>query len=219
MYAIVEIAGKQFRVEEKSRLRVPLLDVESGKKVEFGNVVVYNDDKKLQIGTPLVDKVKVSATVIEHNREKKIIVFKKKRRKGYQVKNGHRQHYSLIQVDKIGAGTVTSKTQAEPTAKKETKTATKPAAKTAPKTVDQKAKSSAAKAAPAKTAEKPKSVAKTKAAPAKKTEKPKTTTKAKTTANTKAAAKTAPAKTAAKPKTATKAKPAAKKAQPKDKKE
>ena len=198
MYAIVEIAGKQFRVEEKSRLRVPLLDVESGKKVEFGNVVVYNDDKKLQIGTPLVDKVKVSATVIEHNREKKIIVFKKKRRKGYQVKNGHRQHYSLIQVDKIGAGTVTAKTQAEPAVKAETKAAEKPAAKTVPAAAKEKTKSSTA----------------AKKAPAKKAEKPKTETKAKTTAaKPKTAAKSAAAKTTAKPKTA------AKKAQPKDKKE
>jgi len=207
MYAIVEIAGKQFRVEEKSRVRVPLLDVESGKKVEFGNIVVYNDDKKLQIGTPLVDKVKVSATVIEHNREKKIIVFKKKRRKGYRVKNGHRQHYSLIQVDKIGAGTVAAKPKAEAVVKTEIK----------PKVAE---KAAAKEKAPAKTATK-KTAAK--AAPAKTTAKPKATaakTTAKTTAKPKTAAKPkAEAKTTAKPKAAAKPKTAAKKAQPKDKKE
>jgi len=218
MYAIVEIAGKQFRVEENSRLRVPLLDVESGKTVEFGNVVVYNDDKKLQIGTPLVDKVKVSATVIEHNREKKIVVFKKKRRKGYQVKNGHRQHYSLIKVDKIGAGIVAAKPKAEKSVKAETKA--KPVEKEAPKTTAKTAPAkaapakktaakTAAKAAPAKTAEKPKAAAKKtapkpKVAPAKKTAKPKAEAKA---------------KTASKPKAAAKPKTAAKKAKPKDKKE
>ena len=209
MYAIVEIAGKQFRVEENSRLRVPLLDVESGKTVEFGSVVAYNDDKKLQIGTPLVDKVKVSATVIEHNREKKIVVFKKKRRKGYQVKNGHRQHYSLIKVDKIGAGTVAAKPKAEKSAKEEIK-AVKPvekeAPKTAAKTTKTTAKASTAKAAPAKTAEKPKTAAKktavkAKAAPAKEKAKPKETAKPKAEAKTKTATKP---KAAAKPKTAAK---------------
>ncbi len=104
MYAIVEIAGKQFRVEEQSRLRVPSLSVESGKKVEFDKVLLYRDKKdKLTIGAPTVAKVKVSATVLEHGRDKKVVVFKKKRRKGYQVKNGHRQGFSVIEVNKIGA--------------------------------------------------------------------------------------------------------------------
>jgi len=103
MYAIVEIAGKQYRVKKDQRLQVPLLQADSGSKVEFDRVLLYNDDKKVKIGTPTVDKVKVSATVLEHGREKKIIVFKKKRRKGYQVKNGHRQDFSLIKIEKIGA--------------------------------------------------------------------------------------------------------------------
>ena len=103
MYAIVEIAGQQFRVSEKDRLRVPLLDVESGKKVEFDKVLLFHDAKdKVTVGTPTVPKVKVTATVVEHGRDKKIIVFKKKRRKGYQKKNGHRQHFSLIEITKIG---------------------------------------------------------------------------------------------------------------------
>ena len=214
MYAIVEIAGKQFRVQEKRRVRVPLLNVESGKKVEFGNVVVYNDDKKLQIGTPLVDKVKVSATVIEHNREKKIIVFKKKRRKGYQVKNGHRQHYSLILVDKIGAGTVSAEPKAAVKSEPKAKTAEKTAAKEKAAPAKQAAKvESKPKATAAKTA---KTAAKTKPASAKSTAKPKAETKAKTAAKPKAEAK---AKTSAKPKAAAKPKTPAKKAQPKDKKE
>ncbi len=177
MYAIVEIAGKQYRVEEKRRLRVPLLDVESGKKVEFDKVLVYNDDKIVQIGSPIVNKVKVSATVIEHNREKKIIVFKKKRRKGYKVKNGHRQDYSLILVDKIGAGSI-----AKPIETK--KVETKPKAATSAKSVEKSATS--AKAAP-------KPAAKPKAAP-----KPKAETKTKT------AAKPAVKKATTKPATKTK---------------
>lgn len=104
MYAIVEISGKQFRVEKDQRLQVPLQKGESGSKVNFDRVLLYNDDKgKVKVGTPTVDKMQVSATLLEHGREKKIIVFKKKRRKGYQVKNGHRQDFSLIKIDKIGA--------------------------------------------------------------------------------------------------------------------
>lgn len=208
MYAIVKIAGKQFRLEEKRRVRVPLLNVESGNKVEFDNILVYNDDKNVQIGTPTVSKVKVSATVLEHNREKKIVVFKKKRRKGYQVKNGHRQDYSLIIIDKIGAGTVT-KTDEPKIAQVKTPKTDKPVAT-------------------AKTVEKPKVASKVKAdtkaikpqASAKILVKPKAATKAK--AESKPVVKKAAAKTTVKAKTVAKAKPkavASKKAAPKDKKE
>ena len=114
MYAIVEIAGKQFRVEEKRRLRVPLLQVENGKKVQLDKVLAFNDDKgNLTIGTPLVEKVSVSATVVENGSEKKIVVFKKKRRKGYQKKNGHRQDYSLIEINTIGAGALKPKAESK----------------------------------------------------------------------------------------------------------
>jgi large subunit ribosomal protein L21 len=103
MYAIVEIAGKQFRVKKDQCLQVPLLPAESGSKIKLDKVLLYNDDKSVKIGTPTVDKINVSATVLEHGREKKIVVFKKKRRKGYQVKNGHRQDYSMIKIDSISA--------------------------------------------------------------------------------------------------------------------
>lgn len=103
MYAIVEIAGKQFRVSKNDKLKVPLLAVEAGKKVEFDQVLFFEDDKgQPQVGRPLVKDLKISATVVEHGRDKKIIVFKKKRRKGYQVKNGHRQGFSVIKIDDIG---------------------------------------------------------------------------------------------------------------------
>ena len=102
MYAIVEIAGKQFRVEKNKSLKVPSLQAQSGSKVEFDQVLIYTDDNgQTQIGRPVVKDMKVSATVIEHGRHKKVIVFKKKRRKGYQKKNGHRQGFSLIKIDDI----------------------------------------------------------------------------------------------------------------------
>ncbi len=103
MYAIVEIAGKQYRVEKDKRVKVPLQHAENGDQVEFEKVLIYNDEKgEVQIGKPTVKDIKVSATVVEHGREKKVIVFKKKRRKGYQKKNGHRQDFSMIKIDSIG---------------------------------------------------------------------------------------------------------------------
>jgi len=102
MYAVVEIAGKQFRVEPDKNIKVPFLHVEPGQKVKFDKVLFFTDDKgNHHIGAPLVEKMNVEATVVEHGREKKIIVFKKKRRKGYRVKKGHRQHYTLLHIEKI----------------------------------------------------------------------------------------------------------------------
>ncbi len=104
MYAVVEIAGHQFRVEKDKNVKVPLLHEEPGKKVVFDRVLFYTDDKgKHHIGTPVVKNIKVEATVVEHGRDKKVVVFKKKRRKGYRVKNGHRQHYTMLHIEKIGA--------------------------------------------------------------------------------------------------------------------
>ena len=192
MYAIVEIAGKQYRVEEKNRLRVPLLQTESGKKVEFDNILAFNDASgKLTIGAPKVDKVKVSATVIEHGREKKIVVFKKKRRKGYRVKNGHRQDYSLIIVDKIGSGSV-AKPKADSKTKKDDKPVSEVITKAAPKAKETTAKKEVAK---------PKAAPKAKVAAKKAAPKPKTAAKPK--AESKASAKP---KTPAKPKTGAKPK-------------
>ncbi|HGY56069.1 MAG TPA: 50S ribosomal protein L21 [Caldithrix abyssi] len=179
MYAIVEIAGKQFRVEKDQKIKVPLLSVESGKKVSFDRVLFYADDAgKTQIGSPVVSGLKVEATVLEHGKDKKIIVFKKKRRKGYQKKNGHRQPFSLIQIEGI------AQAKAKP-AKKET------AAKAAK--AEEKPKA-APKSAKAKTEEAPKAAKKTAAA------KTKAADKTKKDAKPKAAKPAAKAKTAAKPK-------------------
>jgi large subunit ribosomal protein L21 len=131
MYAIVEIGGKQFRAEKDKRLKVPLLQTDAGKKVQFDRVLVLEDDKgNVSIGTPLLENNAVTAEVIEHGRDKKIIVFHKKRRKGYHKKNGHRQSYSIIQVKEIGT---VKKAKAAPAkeekaAAKAVKTTAKPAA-------------------------------------------------------------------------------------------
>ncbi len=117
MYAVVEIAGQQFRVEQNKNIKVPLLHEEPGKKVTLDRVLFYTDDKgKHHIGTPVVKNIKVEATVVEHGRDKKVIVFKKKRRKGYQKKNGHRQHFTLLHIDKIGSKRAKKAAAAKPKA-------------------------------------------------------------------------------------------------------
>ena len=101
MYAIVEISGKQFKVEKKQKLFVNRIDAEEGKKVSFDNVLMFNDGNKLSIGSPVVSGVKVDAKVLKHLKSDKVIVFKKKRRKGYKVKNGHRQQLTKILIKEI----------------------------------------------------------------------------------------------------------------------
>jgi large subunit ribosomal protein L21 len=101
MYAIVDIAGKQYKVTEKEKLVVPRLDVEVGDKVELDKVLLISSDDGVKIGQPVLDSAKIEANVLDHNKAKKVIVFKKKRRKGYQVKRGHRQPYTQIQIEKI----------------------------------------------------------------------------------------------------------------------
>ena len=126
MFAIVNISGKQYRVEKGDKIKVALLETESGKKVKFDNVLLTDDGKKVTIGNPVVSGATVSGTVINHGRDRKIIVFKKKRRKGYRRKNGHRQDFSLIQIDSIS--TSASKKKAAPkkvAAKKKTTKAEK----------------------------------------------------------------------------------------------
>jgi len=101
MYAIVEIAGKQFKVEKDQQLFVHRLNAEAGEKIDFDNVMLVDNDGKVKVGSPKVKGAKVSAEVLEHVKGDKVIVFKKKRRKGYAVKNGHRQQFTKIQIDSI----------------------------------------------------------------------------------------------------------------------
>jgi large subunit ribosomal protein L21 len=99
-YAIIRTGGKQFRVEEGATVRVPSIDKDAGETVEFEVLVSSGDETK--IGTPAVDGVSVRGTVIEHGRGDKLIVFKKKRRKQYKRKQGHRQGYTAVKIDTIG---------------------------------------------------------------------------------------------------------------------
>ena len=117
MYAIVEISGKQFKVEKKQKLFVNRIKTEEGKKVSFDNVLMFNDGNKLSIGSPTVSGVKVDAKVLKHLKSDKVIVFKKKRRKGYKVRNGHRQLITQIEINDIISG-VSKKSSSE---KKEVK--------------------------------------------------------------------------------------------------
>ena len=104
MYAIVEISGKQFKVEKKQKLYVNRLDVAEGKKISFDNVLMVNDGSKSSVGTPNVSGVQVDAKVLKHLKSDKVIVFKKKRRKGYKVRNGHRQAITEIEISDILTG-------------------------------------------------------------------------------------------------------------------
>ena len=112
MYAIVEISGKQFKVEKKQKLFVNRINSEEGKKVSFDNVLMFSDGNKLSIGSPTVSGVKVDAKVLKHLKSDKVIVFKKKRRKGYKVRNGHRQLITQIEINDIISG-VSKKSSSE----------------------------------------------------------------------------------------------------------
>ena len=101
MYAIVEIAGQQFKVEKDKKLFVHRLDAEAGDSVDFEKVLLVDNDGAVAVGTPAVKGAKVTAKVLEHVKGDKVIVFKKKRRKGYKKKNGHRQQLTQIQVETI----------------------------------------------------------------------------------------------------------------------
>ena len=118
MYAIVEISGRQFKVEKKQKLFVNRLDAQEGKKVSFENVLMVNDGAKFSVGTPNVSGAQVDAKVLKHLKSDKVIVFKKKRRKGYKVRNGHRQAITEIEISDILTGVSKKATPAKKEAKK-----------------------------------------------------------------------------------------------------
>ena len=103
MYAIVEIAGQQFKVAKDQKVFVHRLPEAEGEKVHFSNVMLLEDGKNITIGAPAIEGATVEAKVIKHFKGDKVIVFKKKRRKGYRVKNGHRQYLSEIVIEGIVA--------------------------------------------------------------------------------------------------------------------
>jgi large subunit ribosomal protein L21 len=142
MYAIVEIAGQQFKVEKDQQIFVHRLDSEEGTKINFDKVLLLDDAGSVNVGAPVITGAKVTAKVLEHLKGDKVIVFKKKRRKGYKVRNGHRQYLTKLEILTIDAKA--------PVAKKAAlKKVAKPAAKKAP-AKKAPAKKTVAKKAPAK---------------------------------------------------------------------
>ena len=101
MYAIVDIAGKQFKVEANKYVYAPLLEGEAGKDVKFDQVLLIDDGSSVSVGSPVIKGASISGKIVEHVKGEKDIVFKKKRRKGYQIKNGHRQSLTKIKINEI----------------------------------------------------------------------------------------------------------------------
>jgi large subunit ribosomal protein L21 len=151
MYAIVEIAGQQFKVAKDQKVYVHRLDAKTGSKISFDQVLLLGDGDKVTVGAPAIANASVEAKVVKHLKDDKVIVFKKKRRKGYRVKNGHRQSLTEILIESIGTSAKKKAAPAEkvekinvkakPAAKKEAakaatkKTAAKPSADLSSKTV------------------------------------------------------------------------------------
>ena len=155
MYAIVEIAGQQFKVAKDQKVYVNRLKVEEGKNVTFDNVMLLEDGKNITVGAPAIDGAAVEAKVVKHLKGDKVIVFKKKRRKGYKTKNGHRQYLTELVIEGIVAKGAKKAAPKKATAKKEQPAKEAPK-KAAPKAAAKKAapKASAKKAAPKKAAPK-----------------------------------------------------------------
>ncbi|OEK09436.1 50S ribosomal protein L21 [Flavivirga aquatica] len=124
MYAIVEIAGQQFKVVKDQKVFVNRLQTEEGKKVSFDNVLLLGDGDNVTVGAPAIDGAQVGAKVLKHLKGDKVIVFKKKRRKGYRVKNGHRQSLTEIVIESIVASGAKKAAPAKATKKAEPKAET-----------------------------------------------------------------------------------------------
>jgi len=101
MYAIVEIAGQQFKVEEGKKIFVHRLELEDGQEVEFDKVLLIEDEGKVVVGEPVIKDALIEGKVVEQLRGDKVIVFKKKRKKGYRIRNGHRQYFTQVEIVSI----------------------------------------------------------------------------------------------------------------------
>ena len=101
MYAVIRSGGKQYRVKPGQTIRLEKVAGEVGARVELGNVLLVENDGNVQVGNPLVANAKIEATVVEHDRAKKVLVFKKKRKKQYRRTHGHRQDYTSVRIDNI----------------------------------------------------------------------------------------------------------------------
>ena len=117
MQALVEHKGKQFLVEENLELKFPYLGGKIGEKIQLDKILYINDSKKKEFGKPYITNLSISGEILSHGKDKKVVVFKMKRRKGYQVKNGHRQNFTMVKIEKFKKATETKK---ENTVKKKT---------------------------------------------------------------------------------------------------
>jgi large subunit ribosomal protein L21 len=117
MYAIVEIAGQQFKVEKNDEIFVHRLEGDPGTKMEFNQILLLDNDGKISIGKPLVEGASIAGQIVDHVRGDKVVVFKKKRRKGYEKESGHRQDFSKVLIENI---TVKRATKAKKAKEKET---------------------------------------------------------------------------------------------------
>jgi large subunit ribosomal protein L21 len=138
MYAIVEIAGQQFKVEQGKKIFVHRLEAEEGAQLEFDQVLLIEDDGKITIGEPLVKDAIVEGKVLDHMRGDKVIVFKKKRKKGYRVKNGHRQNFSQVEILSINGKSLPKKAAPKKEELKVTEVAVTEEAATPKKTASKK---------------------------------------------------------------------------------
>ena len=128
MIAVLNIDGRQLKVEENQELYISRISGKKGDKLTFNTVSLIKNDKSISIGNPLVDNAEIGVSIIEQTKDDKVIVFKKNRRKGYKVKNGHRQMLTKIKIDSISIGGTVKKTTAKKTTAKKT-TAKKTTAK------------------------------------------------------------------------------------------
>ena len=103
MYSIIKLAGKQYSVSEGDTIKVSTQDWKVGDTVKLNDVLLTDNGKNISVGTPIVPGASVTIEILEHNRDKKLLIYKKKRRKGYQRKNGHRQGYTLLKVNALKA--------------------------------------------------------------------------------------------------------------------
>ena len=101
MYAVFRTGGKQFRAEPGAKIRIPALAAEPGESVTFGEVLLADVGDGVSVGAPIIEGASVTAEVLSHGKDRKIIVFKRKRRKGYRKKQGHRQKYTEIRIDQV----------------------------------------------------------------------------------------------------------------------
>ena len=130
MYALVDYIGNQILIKEGETVKIPFLDEKVGTKVTFEKVLLFDDGKVKKIGSPYLKSLSFTGKIESHGKEKKIIVFKKKRRKGYQKKNGHAQKFTCVNIQKFSAKAPTTKAKVSTTKAKATATKSKSVAKT-----------------------------------------------------------------------------------------